>query len=827
MQVAAQAGQQIQQQQQQQQQFPPQHLQQRAQLQQQAQAQLQLQLQQQQHVLQQMQVFQEQRLKYIQGQTLQQGQVLQQQQNVPQGQMMQDPQQLPQQQQQQQQQHLPQQQQQHLPQQQQQQQQLNVQLPSTTRTSFQLDTGGMSTPRSPGNRPPSPPPAIRQSASPMRPPSEQPASRQSFNMSVGDPLNIQGLPGDFRQFSFYKPLKSSRADSRVAPSGTFTSEGNVTATSSVQGPAGGNSSSIMQSSHQQMSATTNNANEALASSAPQPNAAINPAILSQYPPMAEPPLTLDTTTASSDLDRQPSQTQKSSSTSAPTSSSGKISTPRQQPHESTLSHDEVRKLANQLSCEEKIIWVSRQILGTHGSNGFQRAMSNMQKLKRQRARQYKKQHQDETDVDCVDQERLKAETFNVKVAEKMIAEMNQGLQFCDLMADTIKSILREIDPDNPLIHLDSAPAAPSLLEIQKNPRVADTMAAMHAISSAVSASLQEPNKGGGGRGATAQPSMTSIMKGPSNKSSQMTRPSNTGGQLPETVAQGNPQGSTLRKLRKRSSVKFHGDRDLVALIGDHDDNGKKLSKKELSSRLFEATRFRTLNEGDYVAAKVSSQDLWLLARVVKQWNAVDVPLKQILDMSDIKREALFREKVYIQENDEYNGDLSSARAVKRQHILPLARSHVEGNEWGKRLRKGSRVYAIYPQSMTLYSATVVDCTTYCRNQDDVIVVEFDGDEDDRGVIPQRHTLARFVTLVPREFETNRRKRKSTSDAARRRSSKVVVGATTNAAPPSAHQADNMLLDMYGDASVGSKNVSYDDIVVTGLTPGSTPPPGRV
>jgi len=125
------------------------------------------------------------------------------------------------------------------------------------------------------------------------------------------------------------------------------------------------------------------------------------------------------------------------------------------------------------------------------------------------------------------------------------------------------------------------------------------------------------------------------------------------------------------------------------------------------------------------------------------------------------------------------------------------------------------------------------------NQDDVVVVEFDGDEDESGNIPQRHILARFVTLVPREFETNKRKRKSTSDAARRRSSKVTVAATaatTNAAaaaaaPSVVHQADSMLVDMMygGDSSVGSKNVSYNNIVVTGLTPGSTPPPpgGRV
>eukprot|EP00573_Skeletonema_grethae_P007137 CAMPEP_0201696086 /NCGR_PEP_ID=MMETSP0578-20130828/7854_1 /ASSEMBLY_ACC=CAM_ASM_000663 /TAXON_ID=267565 /ORGANISM="Skeletonema grethea, Strain CCMP 1804" /LENGTH=342 /DNA_ID=CAMNT_0048182027 /DNA_START=1 /DNA_END=1029 /DNA_ORIENTATION=- len=337
------------------------------------------------------------------------------------------------------------------------------------------------------------------------------------------------------------------------------------------------------------------------------------------------------------------------------------------------------------------------------------------------------------------------------------------------------------------------------------------MAAMHAISSAVSASHQEPNKGGGGgvRGVPAQQSREAgpMTKGLSSSSSQNVRPPNIG-HVAETVAQGNPKGSTLRKLRKRSNSKAYGDRDLTALIGDHDDNGKKLTKKELSSRLFEATRFRTLNEGDYVSAKLPSQNRWILARVVKQWNAVQVPLKDILEMSDAKREALFKVNVFIQVNDEYNGDLSSATAVKRQHILPLARSHTEGNDWGKRLRKGSRVYAIYPKTTTFYCATVIDCTTYCRNQDDVIVVEFDDDEDDSGIVPQRHIPARFVTLVPREFETNkRRRRSSTLETSRRRSSKLLTASSSSAsAPPIVHQADNMLADMLYDPPSASTNV---------------------
>jgi predicted RecA/RadA family phage recombinase len=407
----------------------------------------------------------------------------------------------------------------------------------------------------------------------------------------------------------------------------------------------------------------------------------------------------------------------------------------------------------------------------------------------------------------------------------MISEMNQGLQFCDLMADTIKSILREIDPDNPLILLDSVPATSSLSDAQKDARVSGTM---DALSSAVSASLLEPSLGSGGGGSSSGvmplPSkdvLASIMKGSKvNLPQHLRQPTNaSGGQRAGTVAQDNAQGSTLRKSRKRGSIKVStADKELVAVIGDHDDNGKKLSKKELSNRLFEATRFRTLHKGDYVAAKLDSRDLWILARVVKQWNAAEVPLKLLLDLSDSKKETLFTEKVLIQEDDlynEYNGDLSSARAVKRQHIIPLARSTPEGNEWGKRLRKGSRVYAIYPQTTTLYSATVIDCTTYCRNEDDVIIVEFDGDEDEDGNTPQRHILARFVTLVPREFETNapRKKRKSSSDASRR----IVTTTAVVHPPPIIHQGV-----ANGPSSV-SNNVTYDDYILAGLMQS---PPGN-
>ena len=79
-----------------------------------------------------------------------------------------------------------------------------------------------------------------------------------------------------------------------------------------------------------------------------------------------------------------------------------------------------------------------------------------------------------------------------------------------------------------------------------------------------------------------------------------------------------------------------------------------------------------------------------------------------------------------------------------------------------------QIYSMYPNTTSLYPATVVDSTTYCRDDDDIIVVEFDGEEPDQtGMIPTYHIPARFVTLIPREFPSSQppaknNKRKSTS-----------------------------------------------------------------
>ena len=96
----------------------------------------------------------------------------------------------------------------------------------------------------------------------------------------------------------------------------------------------------------------------------------------------------------------------------------------------------------------------------------------------------------------------------------------------------------------------------------------------------------------------------------------------------------------------------------------------------------------------------------------------------------------------------------------------------------------------------------------------IIVVLFDGDEDDDGAVPERHIPARFVTLIPREFPSSTKKRrKSTTDggAKKRRPSSVKDTSVSV----------DMLQGMYGHSS---SNVLRNDEMEFN-TPNSTPPPG--
>lgn len=222
------------------------------------------------------------------------------------------------------------------------------------------------------------------------------------------------------------------------------------------------------------------------------------------------------------------------------------------------------------------------------------------------------------------------------------------------------------------------------------------------------------------------------------------------GALKITSSSGNEEGSTLRKLRKK---KLPSNLEPQPAIPETDPSGRRLiNKKEHNIRLFEVLRFRALRAGDFVAARTTSRDLWILARVLKDYPGIDkMPPLEFLQLSSSRREAMFREKVQIKDVE---GDGHTFQ-VARSLVLPLPRTFSEAADWGSRIKKGMRCYSMYPQTTSLYPATVFDSTTYCRGDDDIIVVDFDGEEpDEAGGIPKYHIPARFVTLIPREFPSS-------------------------------------------------------------------------
>ena len=275
----------------------------------------------------------------------------------------------------------------------------------------------------------------------------------------------------------------------------------------------------------------------------------------------------------------------------------------------------------------------------------------------------------------------------------------------------------------------------------------------------------------------------------------------------------------LRKHRKKKILPPPNHEDEPALaLSEFGENGKRYNKKEHNFRVFEALRFRALRKGDLVAARLSSRDLWILARVCKDYPGFNIPPADFLRLSASRRDQLFRTSVMVKDVEDKDTDsIATATAVARSLVLPLPRSFAEAAEWGQRYKKGSRVYAMYPQTTSLYSATVTDATSYCRDDDDIIVVQFDGDEADpnTGATPKCHIPARFVILIPREFPVAQSTSSSsatgtgTSATSKRRS--ATAAQRTTAKVPTAIENDPMNSALMGGlpALEGFDDLEFD------------------
>jgi hypothetical protein len=120
------------------------------------------------------------------------------------------------------------------------------------------------------------------------------------------------------------------------------------------------------------------------------------------------------------------------------------------PHASSLTYEKFAQLASACTTEQKIVFVARQSLGPGKLNGFFKCTSTMQQIKRQRVRARKNKELGGSTKD-EEEDRLKLETFNPRIAKRMHMEMTQGLQYCNMMSDIIRTILEDIDPLNPVL----------------------------------------------------------------------------------------------------------------------------------------------------------------------------------------------------------------------------------------------------------------------------------------------------------------------------------------------------------------------------------------
>lgn len=183
----------------------------------------------------------------------------------------------------------------------------------------------------------------------------------------------------------------------------------------------------------------------------------------------------------------------------------------------------------------------------------------------------------------------------------------------------------------------------------------------------------------------------------------------------------------LKSIEKEDEL---NDRDKV-LATKQNLNNVRTSQSEQEENIvtwsFESQRFGSLKVGDFVAAKPEGENIWILSRIVKDWN-VKIP-QHLTDEEKAKTLEPKHNYVYFQDDEEFNiEDKSTYKSVSRMNILRLPQNQKETVESSKQLQKGMRVYAIFPSTTSFYAATLVDIPPIQPGKDIVCQLEFDGDE---------------------------------------------------------------------------------------------------
>jgi hypothetical protein len=275
------------------------------------------------------------------------------------------------------------------------------------------------------------------------------------------------------------------------------------------------------------------------------------------------------------------------------------------------SSEQVKQWLAQCDWKDRTIYVSRQIMGGSSINGFARATSTVQRIKKQRARQVAALHKKKSEAESIPLPvqtplELQLEIMNPRTVKKMNQEFQQGAAFCQNLYETIQGIMRELDPASvppPIQRLTSV--VPKMPSIKKTSTYVKPTTSMYSNKKTKTTPTAPP----------PAPARAIV-------------PTTTTTAAPATTL----PGSALRKQRKRKLAIP----PLQVNLSEHDATGKRIfTKRQHYMRIAEVLRFRALRAGDYVAAKTSSRDLWILARVVQDYPACNMDPNEFLKLTPV------------------------------------------------------------------------------------------------------------------------------------------------------------------------------------------------
>jgi len=393
--------------------------------------------------------------------------------------------------------------------------------------------------------------------------------------------------------------------------------------------------------------------------------------------------------------------------------------------------DNVQKLR---SWEEKLIAIGDHLFGGVSHNFFFKCLSTCSKMRKSRARQVKSRNTQKQSVsnppddsslpnkatdnnsttsELTQHKRLpvKAKLYadheevmdalNERTVQKLQSEYKHSIKFCMFILNTMESIVHDIErqQSNERNHSISENRNESNKnhpkEVQSHISQEAKREANHIFQRSTSLSVSKPES------STVNSAMTEIQI---------------------------PKGITLRS-----------ERNMPFPIPDVADPYVQ----------FESTRYRELFAGDIVAAKdPNSEDLWLIGKVMESWSP-----SNLKEMNSSKLDVIYSSAISIEimANDKKPYVLR----VKRQYVLPFPRSYKESTEWTNRYKPGIFVLAVHPGHSTLHRARVIDNTTWCKGNDDILVVKYDGDKDNFLSKGEHFILARLVTLIPKDLEKSK------------------------------------------------------------------------